>query len=264
MLSHPAIISIHRAFSKANIDIPVNIKDLNTKKEIKENDTVTHHDVEYASRIAVAIRGHFASSSSTDLTTMHKVKAITRMYKFAVERAYSNTTFFRDYAAPVVSQDEIEELQSKIRDLESKIALVSTRSEGDGLGGNLLEKIARVQTTAATAQITADNAQIAHQNSHRRYREEFSALRKVTAGSGFKLAKGVCPTHVKENSLKDATTEPQVGSIPPEFKGRIGKYSDMDILEMIIFYNNLFGIARSDVLSERINKFRSFLSDCEM
>ncbi|KAK0222223.1 hypothetical protein IW262DRAFT_1553166 [Armillaria fumosa] len=115
--------------------------------------------------------------------------------------------------------------------------------------------------TANIARITAKNVLIADRNSHRRYTEEFSALRKVTSDSGLNLAKEVCPATVNETDLKDISPAPTVGATP-KFDGRIAKYSDEDILKMIIFYNDKFGIALNDNLPERIDKFRSFLSDC--
>ncbi len=72
------------------------------------------------------------------------------------------------------------------------------------------------------------------------------------------------PEHDTENSFKHTTTEPpEVSSTPPDFNGQIVKYTGEDILKMIVSYNDQFGITRSDALSERINKFQSFLSVTE-
>ncbi|KAK0492235.1 hypothetical protein EDD18DRAFT_1183495 [Armillaria luteobubalina] len=212
------------------------------------------------------------------------------MYHLAVKNAYSNTTFFRDSATPVDYEIKIRELEGKIAELKSDIASSHASTNNAENTANNAQTTANtaqatantVKTNASIAENTAHNAQtttdaakitanitritaknvlIADRNSHCRYTEEFSALRKVTLDSGLKLVKEVCPATVNETDLKDIFPAPTIGATP-KFDSRIAKYSDEDILKMIIFYNDKFGIALSDNLTERIDKFRSFLLDC--
>ncbi|KAK0476562.1 hypothetical protein EDD18DRAFT_1366165 [Armillaria luteobubalina] len=118
------------------------------------------------------------------------------------------------------------------------------------------------QNIANIAQITAKNVIIADLNGHRRYQDKFSMLRKVTSKSGLNLAQEVRPPAVKETDLKYISPAPTVGATPRQWDGWIAKYTNKDILKMIIFYNNNFGIALEDNLTQRIDKFRSFLLDC--
>ncbi|KAK0477310.1 hypothetical protein IW261DRAFT_1285824, partial [Armillaria novae-zelandiae] len=84
-------------------------------------------------------------------------------------------------------------------------------------------------------------------------------LDQKTPDSGLNLAQEVHPATVNETDLKDTSPAPSIGSTP-NFDGRIAKYSNEDILKMIIFYNDKFGIVRNDNLPERIDKFHLFLS----
>jgi hypothetical protein len=50
-----------------------------------------------------------------------------------------------------------------------------------------------------------------------------------------------------------------VGDVPPDFSGDIRNYENAEILQMVNFYNNDFGIMPADCLGTRIDKFRKFL-----
>lgn len=50
-----------------------------------------------------------------------------------------------------------------------------------------------------------------------------------------------------------------VGTTPPQFDGSIANYQHIDILNLIVFYNDDFGIVNSDNLGARQNKVLSFL-----
>jgi hypothetical protein len=52
-----------------------------------------------------------------------------------------------------------------------------------------------------------------------------------------------------------------IGTAPPNFNPRLETYEHIDILRMIVFYNESFNIIAQDDLPERINKFRRFLSE---
>ncbi len=61
------------------------------------------------------------------------------------------------------------------------------------------------------------------------------------------------------NNLFPASREPaEIGSTPPNFNAKIDCYQ-IDILRMVVFYNENFGIAAQDNLEDRITKFRGFL-----
>ena len=53
----------------------------------------------------------------------------------------------------------------------------------------------------------------------------------------------------------------EIGSTPPNFDAAIDRYQQIDILRMVVFYNENFGITAQDHLEDRIAKFRRFLTD---
>jgi hypothetical protein len=50
-----------------------------------------------------------------------------------------------------------------------------------------------------------------------------------------------------------------IGTTPPNFFDDIGNYQDIDLINLIVFYNDDFGITNADELSDRKNKLRAFL-----
>jgi len=53
----------------------------------------------------------------------------------------------------------------------------------------------------------------------------------------------------------------QLVRYPPQFDPRVEAYWHLDILKMIVFYDDNFGIVAQDDLLERMLKFRAFLAD---
>lgn len=53
----------------------------------------------------------------------------------------------------------------------------------------------------------------------------------------------------------------EVGDTPLNFNPRVEGYRHIDILRMMVFYNQTFEIVAQDDLPERINKFRRFLAE---
>jgi hypothetical protein len=82
-----------------------------------------------------------------------------------------------------------------------------------------------------------------------------------TLGHGLDLANdvghGLGPD--AEQALVAPAQVPQVGTAPPGFDPDIMNYEHQDILRMIIFYRNNFGIVLGDSKGTRVDKFRRFL-----
>jgi len=53
---------------------------------------------------------------------------------------------------------------------------------------------------------------------------------------------------------------PLIGSTPANFNPKIDGYRHLDILRMMVFYNETFGIGVQDDLPTRAEKFRMFLT----
>jgi hypothetical protein len=52
-----------------------------------------------------------------------------------------------------------------------------------------------------------------------------------------------------------------VGTIPPNFNSNVDNYTNLDILKLIIFYNDDFDIAVDDALHERKVKIRNSFAE---
>ncbi len=52
-----------------------------------------------------------------------------------------------------------------------------------------------------------------------------------------------------------------IGETPPDFQPKLDDYGHIDILRMIVFYNETFGILPQDNLGDRTDKFRRFLTE---
>ena len=52
----------------------------------------------------------------------------------------------------------------------------------------------------------------------------------------------------------------QIGAIPNPFNARLESYTHLDVLGMVVFYNDTFGIDPADDLAERLI-FRRFLTE---
>jgi hypothetical protein len=61
------------------------------------------------------------------------------------------------------------------------------------------------------------------------------------------------------NALVPPAQIPAVGTTPPNFNADFTTYRHDDILHLIIFYNDDFGIVQADTLPSRVESFRRFL-----
>lgn len=52
-----------------------------------------------------------------------------------------------------------------------------------------------------------------------------------------------------------------IAAVPPGFSSKLEAYKHIDILKLIVFYNETFDIVGPDDLATRVNKFRRFLTE---
>ncbi|KAF9021978.1 hypothetical protein BDZ89DRAFT_1163451 [Hymenopellis radicata] len=133
----------------------------------------------------------------------------------------------------------------------------------------VLEQAVNIQQTLVNIQQTLDvvldgmrrtnamayNNRIVSRNSRVQQPNPYSPLQKTVAGSG----------HILANALDGAITAldpaPAIGALPPVFNGQVADYSNAEILRLVTFYNEDFGIVQSDPLAVRIAKFRAYISE---
>ena len=83
------------------------------------------------------------------------------------------------------------------------------------------------------------------------------------AGHGLVLAKAAAQNldHAARQALVAPAAIPGIGSAPPNFNPDLPNYQHSDILSMVIFYNDDFGILPGDSIDSRVDSFRRFLAE---
>jgi hypothetical protein len=84
-------------------------------------------------------------------------------------------------------------------------------------------------------------------------------------GSGIQLARALAPNHSSCNAIEQfATNNPEfvganIGSIPPLFEPGIEYYQHIDVLKLILFYNEDMGIVAESGVHDRRKAVLSWL-----
>ncbi|KAF8878200.1 hypothetical protein BD779DRAFT_1676951 [Infundibulicybe gibba] len=103
------------------------------------------------------------------------------------------------------------------------------------------------------------NMRIINRNVHRPPREA-EPLLKTKPGDGFELAEALA-RGLEPNVLQNFPAPAAVGATPEFFhQNTISNYGHREVLEMVHFYNNDFGILPTDPLGTRREKFHDFLA----
>ncbi|KAF8274531.1 hypothetical protein EI94DRAFT_1561825 [Lactarius quietus] len=91
---------------------------------------------------------------------------------------------------------------------------------------------------------------------------EHRPLYKTVEGHGLVQATeifGHLQNEQLQNVLQVPNPIPQVGSMPQFFNANYNNYTRADIVRLVIFYNDSFGIVHGDTLAQCISKFDRFL-----
>jgi hypothetical protein len=80
-------------------------------------------------------------------------------------------------------------------------------------------------------------------------------------GHGENLARRVAPPHVAPDYPQKNAPPPAIGSVPLNFNGHPSGYTHAEILNIIIFYNDDFGIVERDNIGTRTAKLRAWLTE---
>ncbi|KAG1826877.1 uncharacterized protein BJ212DRAFT_1474090 [Suillus subaureus] len=102
------------------------------------------------------------------------------------------------------------------------------------------------------------NIRLANQNNMvPRDRDEYTPLQKTASGHGRSLAiQASRPEHVDLITPVAAIQVAEVGTCPPLWSPVVDDYTMRNILHLIIFYNDDFGIQPADDIDDRKSKFR--------
>jgi hypothetical protein len=80
-----------------------------------------------------------------------------------------------------------------------------------------------------------------------------------TGGDGHARALAICGQLVLPQNLQAYQPQAETGSTPPNWNPQVIAYRDSDILRLVIFYNDDFGIVAGDTLATMREKIVSWL-----
>lgn len=80
-------------------------------------------------------------------------------------------------------------------------------------------------------------------------------------GDGHALIAQLAMSAVLAHAIQDYHPNGLVGTVPPQFNPDVDSYQHVDILRLIVFYNDDFGIQAGDQLPERKRKIRNWLME---
>ncbi|KAF8870938.1 hypothetical protein CPB85DRAFT_1353299 [Mucidula mucida] len=221
----PSIRDIHPT-------LPAVLGSIDLNRHHDAGDNIAPNDIRHAKAVAKALRATQESGQNAIVTPQVVLDA--DMRRLTVESAYSTSVY-----APANMQQNMDAILDQLQQMNQRFDQINQNLEA--------------------VQATANNGRILSRNS-RLQRSAFSPLEKTRTGSGLQRALGLRPPNIALQ-LADIVPAPRVGETPPQFQGGLASYSNAEILRMIVFYNDDFGIVLNDSLAMRIDKFRSYLSE---
>ncbi|KAF8507924.1 hypothetical protein JB92DRAFT_2956249 [Gautieria morchelliformis] len=84
-------------------------------------------------------------------------------------------------------------------------------------------------------------------------------LQKYIPGDGNALAQELASTPALVQAVQIFQPHGNIGAVMPNFNPQVDAYGHVDVLHLIIFYNDNFGIAYGDQLPQRKHKIRTWL-----
>jgi len=131
-----------------------------------------------------------------------------------------------------------------------------------GLERNMNERFQETLAQIARGNSMKENIRIISRNARNLNKGgPFALLKKTNAGHGYELAaERRQEAHTVDNVLRVPDEIPPIGSVPQGFGNYPTRFSHADIVRLIIFYNDDFGIIQQDDLAERRLKLTSFLT----
>ncbi|KAF5379374.1 hypothetical protein D9615_006648 [Tricholomella constricta] len=104
------------------------------------------------------------------------------------------------------------------------------------------------------------NFRVLRRNSRVQSPHLLDPLQKTIPGHGLVLARAVSDQDLVQHDLVAPAQPAAIGTLPPSFNTDTNAYENADILALIIFYNEDFGITNNDPIDIRIQKLRNFLT----
>ncbi|KAJ3504920.1 hypothetical protein NLJ89_g7688 [Agrocybe chaxingu] len=168
-----------------------------------------------------------------------------------IQNAFGNLDLNRHIAkGSEIQRDDVPQAK-KAADVDD---LANIRATLDTMSNTLT----RIDMCTAILDAKVENGRILHRNSWKCANETLEFLQKVVPGSGYDKA---CAVASAEHQPMDINPPAEVGVTPEPINRLLEGYTYGDILQLIVFYNDDFGIQAGDNLSEQRHKVCVFLTE---
>ncbi|KAI0247079.1 hypothetical protein BJV78DRAFT_1364394 [Lactifluus subvellereus] len=133
--------------------------------------------------------------------------------------------------------------------------IAAIEQEVVNIGQDIAQRMARFEASLANTRISSRN---------RRYiRDPIRPLHKSVDGNGHALALAICRQPQLPEPVEAYHPNAMIGALPNPWDPDIEGYSHANILKLVVFYNDDFGIVPADRLRTRRGKVRTWLLDFE-
>ncbi|KAF9444738.1 hypothetical protein P691DRAFT_786289 [Macrolepiota fuliginosa MF-IS2] len=234
-------------------DLPPVMKDVDLHQSIQRGEDLNADNLKQASAASYPLKGFHALGLDPEIVS-----------DAVVESAELRVTAIRNvHAAMEYTPADIAQQLQAITD-----SITTIRNEAMALRNEVRADIAAIRQELAVGRARTANT-LRRVHNHVIEIDVFRPLEKTVPGYGFELARNISRDLdlVTRQSLEQYVTDtqnnpaPQIGTTPPDFDGNTHTLKHIDILWLVSFYNEDFGIGPDDRrLNERQRAVRNFLA----
>ncbi|KAF8507930.1 hypothetical protein JB92DRAFT_2832592 [Gautieria morchelliformis] len=163
---------------------------------------------------------------------------------------------------PQVIQDDVVETAKNrahlLRQMHATTQFGHPAIDHPGLHQFLQQQFDQINQRFDQQQAITQNIRIVARN-QRSLDSPLLPLQKYIPGDGNALAQGLASTPAQVQAVQIFQPNGNIGAVMPNFNPQVDAYGHVDVLHLIIFYNDNFGIAYGDQLPQRKHKIRTWL-----
>jgi len=239
------IPSIHAT----NPTIPAILGNMDMNRGIQAGLPVDPQNLVNAKSVAKALP--FIHQSGVDNRVTAAVVESAKLRANAVEAAHAMAMY-----TPIDLAQTLVNLTNEVR-----AGFAQVRAEVTQVRAELRAEVAQVNQRLDVITAISQNNRILSRNLQNPTLQRVSPLQKTVPGDGVALATAIYGNVPNlQHLLVPPAAAPNVGSTPPNFINNVAAYQRADIINLIVFYNDDFGIVVGDPVSECVEKFHRFLT----
>ncbi|KAF9528571.1 hypothetical protein CPB83DRAFT_894355 [Crepidotus variabilis] len=242
-------------------EIPPFYHGLNLNQALQVDDVYSLEDLQQARATASALKGLHLAGVAPEVNAEIIHTAETR--SATIEAAHSVLKF----SAPNFQQmaELLIRIDNQLVEANQRMVRIEQQAERmDQRMARMERKVDVIETNTSRLPAQITNLRIIGRNNRLQGAVELDAPQKEVPGSGRALALRMAPNQDVRRQLEDEypPNHPAalLGSSPPEFIVDPENYQHIDILKLILFYNDRFGVLVTDTLPTRMIKLRTFLT----